>query len=96
MKTITDKIPYVHPFAIVLTARSIGVEAALYAADFRDTRSLFSRRLNVYLGFRPDVRVIPIKDEFRLINGIWYAETLENDRSLPLLELDLVIKEWDQ
>lgn len=95
MKTITDKIPCIYPLALVLTANTIGIDSSIFAADFRDNRSLWSNKLNSYLGFRPDIRVITIKPKFQLINGIWYSEVTPNETSLPMLELDLIVKEWE-
>lgn len=94
MKDITGSIPNLHPLALVITARAIGLGVPILAADFRDTKSLYSNKLNTYLGFRNDLRIVPISEQFTLKNGFWYASVVKTDCYLPILELDLIIKEW--
>lgn len=95
MKTITAEIPDLSPLALVITSKSIGLEAEIMAADFRDSKSLYSRKLKCYFGFRPDIRITAIKPEFKLINGFWYAEISSATSGLPLIELDMIVKEWE-
>lgn len=95
MKAITPKIPCIFPYALVLTTNHISISGNLYAADFRDNKSLYSRKIKSYIGFRPDIRVTTIKPGFILKNGFWYGELSEVECSLPLMELDLIVKEWE-